>query len=136
MKRGVLYVLVGIVLFAQAGQAANNVVEQVLDDYRETGVTSFDGAQGKALWMRDFPDPKQPGKVRNCSTCHGETLNEKGKHVRTGKVIEPMAPSVNPERLTDKKFIEKWFKRNCKWVVGRPCTPQEKGDILTFLRNK
>ena len=44
-----------------------------------------------------------------------------------------MAPSVNPKRLTDRSKIEKWFKRNCKWTLGRECTPQEKGDILTFL---
>jgi hypothetical protein len=45
-----------------------------------------------------------------------------------------MAPSVNSERLTDPKFIEKWFRRNCIQTLGRECTPQEKGDVLTYLR--
>ncbi|HCS12500.1 MAG TPA: hypothetical protein DIW28_01710, partial [Zetaproteobacteria bacterium] len=44
------------------------------------------------------------------------------------KRIEPMAPSVNPERLTDPAKIEKWFGRNCEWTIGRDCTAQEKAD--------
>ena len=55
---------------------------------------------------------------------------------KTGKVIDPMAPSVNPKRFTDAKEIEKWFKRNCTWTVGRECTPQEKGDFLSYLRTQ
>lgn len=46
-----------------------------------------------------------------------------------------MSPAVNPKRLSDPKKIEKWFLRNCKWTLGRECTPQEKGDYLTYLRN-
>jgi len=48
-------------------------------------------------------------------------------------VIDPMALSVNPERYTDPDKIEKWFLRNCKWTLGRECTAQEKGDVLTYL---
>ena len=55
--------------------------------------------------------------------------------VRTGKPIKALAPSVQPQRLTDIGKIRKWFKRNCKWTLGRVCTPQEKGDILLFLKN-
>ena len=57
-------------------------------------------------------------------------------HVCTGKSIELMAPSVNPKRLTDSRLIEKWFKRNCKWTLGRECTPQEKGDLLVYLQTQ
>jgi hypothetical protein len=45
-----------------------------------------------------------------------------------------MAPSVDAERYTDLGKMEKWFKRNCKWTWGRECTPQEKGDLLEYLR--
>lgn len=44
-----------------------------------------------------------------------------------------MAASVNPKRYTKMKKINKWFKRNCKWTLGRECTNQEKGDILKYL---
>jgi len=53
--------------------------------------------------------------------------------VKTGKTIEPIAVSANPERFTDVSKTEKWFRRNCKWTLGRECTPQEKGDLLTWL---
>ncbi|MCW8907187.1 MAG: DUF1924 domain-containing protein, partial [Sedimenticola sp.] len=52
-----------------------------------------------------------------------------------GKAIEPMAPTVNPKRLTEVKQIKKWFVRNCKWTLGRECTAQEKGDFLAYLKN-
>jgi hypothetical protein len=75
------------------------------------------------------------GTARSCASCHTRQLQQTGKHVRTGKTIEPMAPSVNPERLTDRKHVEKWLKRNCKWVLGRECTPQEKGNYLSYLQS-
>ncbi|MEA3244387.1 MAG: DUF1924 domain-containing protein, partial [Pseudomonadota bacterium] len=33
----------------------------------------------------------------------------------------------------DGKKIEKWFKRNCKWTLGRECTAQEKADFLAYI---
>jgi hypothetical protein len=48
-------------------------------------------------------------------------------------VVEPLAPAANPERLTDRRDVEKWFKRNCKEVMGRECTAEEKGHFITFL---
>jgi hypothetical protein len=47
-----------------------------------------------------------------------------------------MAPSVNAARLTDQAKIVKWLHRNCKWTLGRECTPQEKGDFLTYIRSR
>ena len=29
--------------------------------------------------------------------------------------------------------VEKWFARNCNDVLGRACTPVEKGDVLAWL---
>lgn len=113
-----------------------SVVDDRLASYKAEGAGSFSASNGEAMWNKDFPDPDSPGKIRNCSTCHGKDMTAKGKHAKTGKVIDPIAPSANKERFTDPKFIEKWFKRNCKWVLDRECTPQEKGDFLSFLRNK
>ena len=69
----------------------------------------------------------------SCSTCHTGTPTTMGRHARTGKNIAPLAPAVNPERFADAATAEKWFRRNCNDVVGRECTPQEKGDVLTWL---
>ncbi len=111
------------------------MVDDLLRQYAASGASGFSVARGERQWQKTHADPGS-GKPRSCTTCHGEDLKARGKHVRTGKVIEPLAPSVNGERLTDPKQIRKWFKRNCKWVLGRECTPQEKGDFLLYIRNQ
>lgn len=68
----------------------------------------------------------------SCTTCHGPSPTDKGQ-TRAGKPIEPMAVSVIPDRFTDPAKVDKWFERNCQSVLGRVCTPLEKGDVLTFL---
>ncbi len=72
------------------------------------------------------------GKKVSCSTCHTSDPRNKGK-TRANKVIEPMATGVNPERFTDSAKVEKWFGRNCKDVLERTCTAQEKGDYIQYL---
>lgn len=111
-------------------------IDKVLMSYKQHGAGNFSAARGEALWKKQYPNKNTPGAMQNCTTCHGDDLRANGKHVRTGKTIEPMAPSVNAKRFTDQKFIEKWFRRNCKGVMGRECTPQEKGDLLTYLRRQ
>jgi hypothetical protein len=73
------------------------------------------------------------GRDWSCATCHTDVPVRAGKHARTGKVIQPLAPASNPERFTDPAKVEKWFKRNCNDVLSRSCTAQEKGDVLTWL---
>jgi hypothetical protein len=72
------------------------------------------------------------GKKVSCSTCHTSDPRQQGK-TRANKVIEPLAPSVNPQRFTDAAKVEKWFGRNCKDVLERACTAQEKGDYIQYL---
>jgi hypothetical protein len=74
------------------------------------------------------------GKAVSCSTCHTSDPRNQGK-TRANKVIEPMAPIANPQRFTDPAKVEKWFGRNCKDVLERTCTAQEKGDFIQFLVN-
>ncbi|WP_114969687.1 DUF1924 domain-containing protein [Rhodoferax ferrireducens] len=75
----------------------------------------------------------QHGKKWSCSSCHTATPTVDGKHASTGKVIAPLAPAFNPERFADTAKTEKWFRRNCKDVMGRECTPAEKSDVLAWL---
>lgn len=88
-----------------------------------------DSLRGEVLWFASYGD-----ESRDCTQCHGRDLTRPGEHIKTGKVIDPISPSVNPKRFTDRKKIEKWFKRNCKWVMGRECTASEKEDLLAYLR--
>ena len=105
---------------------ATEVSNEILKTYEAETNGSFSAESGKKFWYKD-------NNGRSCTTCHTESLLVKGRHEKTGKVIEPMAPSVNKERLTSVKKINKWFLRNCKWTIGRECTIQEKGDILLWL---
>lgn len=86
--------------------------------------------RGKAFFTRKFG---ASSTLESCSACHTDNPVQKGKHVVTGKEIQPMAPSVNPERFTDAKKVDKWFRRNCTEVVGRECTPAEKADLIQFF---
>ncbi|PPD50994.1 MAG: hypothetical protein CTY12_08995 [Methylotenera sp.] len=72
------------------------------------------------------------GKNVSCATCHTADPRNQGK-TRANKIIEPMAPSVNPKRFTDAAKVDKWFGRNCKDVLERACTAQEKGDYITYM---
>jgi hypothetical protein len=107
--------------------------EQSLNDYRSLGAGPFDAQAGRRLWLSSIR-PDTGGNERSCSDCHGQYLELPGKHIRTGKVIDPMNPAVTPQRLANSEKIEKWFLRNCKWTFGRECTAQEKGDLILFIQ--
>lgn len=121
-----------ILLCLAAPPVFAGVVDGLLEGYRGAGAGPFSAEAGEAMW---HAVQSVEGESRRCTDCHGDDLKQPGEHRRTGKTIEPMAPSVNAGRLTDERKIEKWFLRNCKWTVGRECTPQEKGDFLLFLRD-
>ncbi len=138
MKRHLWLLAVVLGLALPAGSfAGGTVLEEMFAAYRAEGAGPFDAKRGEAFWHKEYPAPEgaEGPARRSCATCHGADLTKPGKHYRTGKVIDPMAPSVNPERFTDAKKIRKWFRRNCKWVLGRACTAQEKGDVLAYLKN-
>ncbi|PIP03332.1 MAG: hypothetical protein COW18_08385 [Zetaproteobacteria bacterium CG12_big_fil_rev_8_21_14_0_65_54_13] len=118
-----------------AATASEAVVQERLDQYRSQGAGDFDAARGESMWKQEHMQEKL-GKSVNCASCHSLNLQSAGSHMRTGKRIEPMAPSVNPDRLGDTAKIEKWFMRNCKWTWGRECTAQEKGDLLTYIQSR
>jgi len=95
----------------------------------QPGFAGFSAARGAAFFRATH------GGEWSCSTCHTDRPTVTGRHARTGKSIAPLAPSANPQRFTDAATVEKWFRRNCGDVLGRPCTAQEKGDVIAFLRS-
>jgi hypothetical protein len=80
-----------------------------------------------ATQMRD-------GQKLGCVTCHTPDPRKPGE-TRAHKTIEPMALVANPQRFTDAAKTEKWFDRNCRHVLERACTAQEKGDFIQYLSN-
>ena len=131
--------LAAALLFAlvapQVRAADDGVIAALLKGYESQGGSKFAAARAEAMWTQIFVDAKS-GQKRRCSNCHTEDLRRQGKHAVTGKLIDPLAASANPKRLTDPEHIEKWFLRNCKWTLGRECTVQEKGDFLVMIRSK
>lgn len=132
MKTLTLYTALLISLSSVVTQANSETVDNLLQDYATQGVISTDEIQGEQLWQKTF---KHDGEFpdRSCTSCHTKDLTADGKHVKTGKVILPMAPSSNAERFTDSKKVEKWFKRNCLWTMDRECTAQEKANFLVYI---
>lgn len=104
--------------YASAAKAAN------------PAFAGFSAERGKTLHTQAFTGGKPDTPA--CTSCHGKDTRGTGK-TPTGKTIDAMAASVTPARYTDPAKVEKWFKRNCTEVLGRVCTPQEKGDWLTFM---
>ena len=73
------------------------------------------------------------GNDWSCASCHTVDPRSFGKHAKTGKEIAPLAPTANQQRFTSAEKVEKWFKRNCGDVLGRACSPEEKGNVLAYL---
>lgn len=89
--------------------------------------TGFSAERGRTFFQ------KTHGNDWSCAACHTRNPAMPGRHAKTNKLIKPMAPAANSERFTSARKVNKWFRRNCNDVVGRTCTAQEKGDVLTYL---
>ena len=124
---------VSLILGFVINTAAAIPVDDVLTQYQQQVTTTANPTLGATLWTKSFNNNKKQQK-RSCSSCHTDNLRVNGKHYRTNKNIDPLAPSANKERLTDIKKIEKWLKRNCKWTLGRECSAKEKLDFLSYIR--
>ena len=121
-----------VVTAALAGTAAAAAPASYLEQLRSAASASgpfsgFSAERGRTFFTSSH------GNEWSCATCHGERPSVTGKHARTGKQIAPLAPTANADRFADEARTEKWFRRNCNDVLGRACTPLEKGDVLTWL---
>ena len=126
----------GLALIVAIGLAAQPALAetpaQILDSIQNTakaapGFQGFSAARGETFFKA------KQGNDLSCASCHTDNPAAPGKHAKTGKAIDPIAPSANAQRFTDPAKVNKWFKRNCNDVLSRACTPQEQGDFLTYL---
>ncbi|VAW70306.1 Ubiquinol-cytochrome C reductase, cytochrome B subunit [hydrothermal vent metagenome] len=138
-KHTFILLLLGGITPAHASAENSTPAYQLLENYASQGVHHASAEQGRIFWQKKFiVKGKASGSAfpeRSCTDCHTANLKQSGKHIKTGKAIKPMSPALNPKRLTDIKKIKKWFKRNCKWTLGRECTAQEKTDVLAYFEN-
>lgn len=120
-----------LVLSANLAQA--ETPQDFLNKYQAEAKTADASFQGFSATRGEQFFKTTHGNDWSCASCHTSNPTTVGKHASTGKAIDPLAPSANPERFTSTRKVDKWFKRNCNDVLSRECTALEKGDILTFL---
>lgn len=136
-----LFFLLGLILTLGAltsHEAKCSSIDAILRGYYDESKKSdpkfkgFDVERGKSFYHAERPG--KDGKAISCAKCHTPDPRLPGQS-SAGKVIQPMAPSVNPKRFTDKAKVEKWFKRNCMDVYQRACSSLEKGDFIKYLQS-
>ncbi|MCG3144780.1 MAG: hypothetical protein HONDAALG_02253 [Gammaproteobacteria bacterium] len=122
-----------IPLAAPAAESGNDLLARYAQQAAEEdpAFNGFSAERGRTLFATEHPHGNDPAMA--CISCHTEDPRGAGEHRRTGKRIKPLAPSANPERLSNAYKVEKWFTRNCQDVLQRQCTPLEKGDVITWL---
>ena len=156
-------VLASIVLgcgHLMAGAARAETPQQVLAGYvaqaraKDPSFAGFSAGRGEAFYL-------EPHKVKgatglwSCSSCHlkdaryavlahqtdipyrtchviNDWEHPDPKHAKK-RHIEPFAPSANPKRLSDPRYVETFLRLNCLLLLERECTTLEKGDVLTYL---
>ena len=126
IKRVLLLMLVEGMI---AGTAWAETPQQILDGLvAQAGPASV--ARGEKFFRSKFSGGKN---ADSCTACHTDNAKAVGSHVKTNKVIDPLAPVAQKDRFTDPAKVEKWFKRNCNDVLGRACSAQEKADFTAYM---
>lgn len=128
-RRPARYLALLLLTLAGASAQATTPAE-LLAGYSAAAGTAPEAARGQAFFTTKH------GREWSCSSCHGATPVQAGRHAGTGKTIEALAPAANAKRFTDPATAEKWFRRNCKDVVGRECSAGEKADVLAWLQTQ
>lgn len=94
-------------------------------------------ADGKTFFNREVIQFKgasnKAAKAIACASCHTANPADVGKHIATGKKIQPLSPVVNTKRFNDIEKVEKQFNKHCHEVVGSDCSALEKANYIAFL---
>lgn len=126
-----IIVLTLTTLMPLASAAADPLAEYVAAAQADSADFSPSYQRGEAFYNRQLG---RSADMPGCYSCHTRDPRNSGEHVITGKGIRPMAVSTNRKRFTRMKKTEKWFRRNCKELLDRPCTAAEKADFITYLK--
>lgn len=131
----VLFVALGV--SSLPAQADVKGAQQFADQYAKHAQVTDPKFKATAEAGRDFYTKKyarrKDNKEESCSSCHTDNPLNKGKHVDTGKPIQPLSPVTNEARFKDLQKVETKFKKHCNNIIGRDCTPAEKSNYVTYL---
>ena len=123
--------LLGALALPGAGGVAQSQTTRAADllaTYTRQAGGTASAERGQAFFTRKFGRD-----FDSCAACHGALPVRAGKDLVSEKAITALAPAVSPQRFTDKAKVEYRFAQNCKDVVGRDCSAQEKADVLSWL---
>lgn len=107
--------------------AGMSTAKSLLQDYAAQAGVAPSSEKGRTFFVTKH------GRDWACASCHGDPPVSSGRHASTNKAIEPLAPGYSAERFTNLAKTEKWFRRNCKDVLARECSMEEKANILSYL---
>lgn len=133
MHKSVLLVVLG--MFSLSAHASMVGAKQFADQYA-AHVKGIDPGYkltanaGRAFYIKKYT---RKGKEESCASCHTDNPAGEGKHTDTGKKIQSLSPAVSTKRFSNLQHVEENFTRHCQDIIGRDCTPQEKGDYITYL---
>ena len=117
-----------MVVLAAALPAAALTPVELRDEFAAKAGSPPSAERGQQFFVRKFGRD-----FENCAECHGAVPTGPGKDLVSSKSIAPLAPAANAKRFTDRARVEYMFKINCKDVVGRECSAQEKADLVAWL---
>ena len=117
----------------------------------DAGFSGFSAERGSAFYYATHPQPddteyscaschhQDPRKEQfahhdkiPCRACHFPSQRYTQGHTIRRQLL-PLAPVANDARFRDAARSDMWFAKNCEFVLGRDCTPLEKGDLITWL---
>jgi len=135
MRKQALFVLTALGVSGLPAQADIVGAKQFADQYA-AHVKAIDPSYkltaeaGRAFYVKKY---SRKGKEESCASCHTDNPAKAGKHTETDKPIQPLSPAADAKRFSNLQRVEKNFKVHCQDIIGRDCTPQEKGDYIIYL---
>ncbi len=108
---------------------AQTPAENILASYVKRAGAPASAERGQAFFTRQH----KGGVFDSCSSCHTADPLKRGRDEVAEKPIPALAPAVTKKNFTDASRVEHLFKLNCKDVLSRECTAQEKADVIAWL---
>lgn len=121
--------LLAAMLMLPPAEAADTSITEQLTRWNAQASAPGNADRGKVFFS------SKHGADWSCASCHGTPPTGQGKHASTGKTIAALAPAFNPQAFTETAKVDKWLRRNCKDVLSRECSANEKADVLAYLNS-
>ncbi len=137
MKKFIFMSLVPLSIFANGFNVPmQDYIDQLKVEAKniDPNFNDFDSKRGEKVFTSKHIGKK--GQEISCTSCHNIDLTQDGKNFFTNKSIKPLSPTVNQERLTSVKEVEKWLRRNFKDVYLKEGNAIQKGDVLYYINTK